>query len=69
MVLDIAGGSLSDMANLQLWERNETDAQKFKTTYIGNEYYTIEAKYSGKLIDVAGGLNIPGTADNIEAII
>ena len=30
MVLDIAGGSLSDMANLQLWERDETEAQKFK---------------------------------------
>ena len=52
-VLDIAGASDKNSANLQLWNKNNTNAQKFKLTYVGEGYYEIEACCSGKVLDVA----------------
>lgn len=56
-VLDIAGASNENEANLQLWNKNNTNAQKFKITYVGEGYYEIEACCSGKVLDVAGAEN------------
>ena len=55
--LDIAGASCEDEANLQLWTKNNTDAQKFKINYVGEGYYELEACCSGKVLDVAGAEN------------
>lgn len=55
--LDIAGASYDDKANLQIWDKNYTNAQKFKITYIAEGYYQIEACCSGKALDVAGAEN------------
>lgn len=50
-VLDISEASRENGAKLHLWERNNSNAQKFKVTYNKDGYYTIEALCSGKLID------------------
>lgn len=51
-VWDIDHASTENGAKLQLWSKNDTDAQKFKVTYDKDGYYTIEAVCSGKMIDV-----------------
>ena len=55
--LDINHGSKDDKANLQLWQRNETNAQKFKVQYNSDGYYTIKAMCSGKFIAVSDAGN------------
>ena len=61
MCLDINHSSKEDKANLQLWQKNETDAQKFKIQYQAEGYYTIEAVCSGKFIDVSDSGKNRGT--------
>ena len=51
--LDIDRSSKDDKANLQLWQKNGTDAQKFKVQYNSDGYYSIKAMCSGKFIDVS----------------
>ena len=55
-VFDIEGMSKANQARLQLWERSSqlTDNQKFEITYLSDGYYKIEAKHSGKSLDVMG---------------
>ena len=60
-VLDITEASDKDSANLQLWTKNNTDAQKFKINYVGEGYYELEACCSGKVLDVAEAENKCGT--------
>ena len=50
--LDIYGASKEDDANLNLWEKNETSAQKFEIKRQKGGYYTIKALCSGKMLDV-----------------
>ena len=59
--LDIYGGYKDNGTNLQLWHRNNTAAQNFEVTYIGNGYYTIINQNSGKAIDAQNGNTAPGT--------
>jgi len=54
-VLDIDGAGKSDGDNLQLWERNDTPAQSFRVTHLGNGYYLIVNTNSGKAIDAEWG--------------
>ncbi len=61
MCLDIRQCSKDDKANLQLWQKNGTDAQKFKLQYHPNGYYTIKAMCSGKFIDVSASGKQHGT--------
>ena len=60
-VLDIAGGSASNGANVQLYTGNSSNAQRFKITYLGNGYYTIQGIQSKKVLDVAGAGKANGT--------
>lgn len=56
MVVDVSGGGHADGTNIQLYERNGSDAQLFmlvKSEVDG--YYYIVNKGSGKVLDVAGG--------------
>ena len=69
MCLDINQCSKNDKANLQLWQKNGTNAQKFKVQYNSDGYYTIKAICSGKFIDVSAsgkqnGTNIWQYCDN-----
>ena len=61
MCLDINQCSKGDKANLQLWQKNGTDAQKFKVQYDPDGYYTMKAMCSGKFIDVANSGKKNGT--------
>ncbi|MDO4503583.1 MAG: RICIN domain-containing protein [Clostridia bacterium] len=50
--LDIKGANKQSGVNLQLYKKNNTNAQRFNIVYDGNGYYTIQAKCSGKMLDV-----------------
>lgn len=57
--LDISAANPNDTANLDQWEDNGCDAQRFKIISVGNGQYAFWAKCGGKCINVYGG----GTAD------
>lgn len=59
--LDINGCSKDDKANLQLWQKNGTNAQKFKIQYHSDGYYSIKAICSEKFIDVLASGKKNGT--------
>lgn len=59
-VMDVSGGSIADTANIQLYSSNDTAAQRFIVTYIGDGYYNIVNEKSRKSIDVANGSNKAG---------
>lgn len=60
-VLDIAGGSKANDANVQLWTESKVDQQKFKVTYLNNGYYKITSVNSSRVLDVAGAGTKNGT--------
>lgn len=51
-VLDISGGSKSNRANVQLYEGNGTNAQKWKISHDANGYLTITNVGSSRVLDV-----------------
>ena len=54
-VLDIAGGSENNGANLQIWNWDAVQQQKFEIIYnASGKYYEIRAYHSLKALDVAG---------------
>ena len=55
LVLDIAGGSKDNQANLQLYNPNGTSAQRIKVEYIGDGWYRFIFECSNKVLDVKGG--------------
>ena len=61
-VLDIANGNVSNFSNIQLYQRNNTNAQKWYIYYLGNGYYSIKS-YSNLnyVIDVASAGKTNGT--------
>ena len=60
-VLDISGGSKENGGNVQLYTKNNTNAQSFTVTYAGGGYYTIKNVGSGLVLDVAWGIASAGT--------
>ena len=53
MALDINGADKENLANLQIYERNKTMAQKFEIKYNSiNKYYTIKCLCSNKFLTV-----------------
>ena len=62
-VVDVAGGSLSDSAQAQLYGSNDTLAQYWTFTYNKSTgYYTVRSAVSGKVLDCRGGGVSNGTA-------
>ncbi len=53
MVLDVAGGSTAEGANIQIWASTNVSQQNFIVTYQSNGSYIIEAEHSGKVLQVA----------------
>lgn len=53
-VLDVTNASMEAMANVQLWENNNSDAQKWQITKNTYGFYTIKCIMSNKVLDVAG---------------
>ena len=61
LMLDVAEGKTCDGANIQIYEKNGSAAQKFKIESAGNGWYTISNTYPKKCLDVQGGSNKAGT--------
>ena len=59
--LDICGASKENCANLNLWEKNGTSAQKFEIKMQNGGYYTIRALCSDKMLDVKDASDKLGT--------
>lgn len=59
-VLDVTSASESNYANVQTYLKNDTSAQHFEISYVGNGYYKIIAEHSGKSLDVFSGLKSAG---------
>lgn len=53
LVLDVSNGSTDSGANIQVYQSNGTDAQKWVLTYKGSGVYTMASKKSGLLLTVA----------------
>jgi DNA/RNA endonuclease YhcR with UshA esterase domain len=60
-VLDIYGAGVSDGDNLQLAENNNTAAQSFTVTYLGDGYYKIINANSEKAVSAANSSALSGT--------
>ena len=60
-VLDISGGSKSNCANVQLYEGNGTNAQKWKISHDADGYLIITNVGSGRVLDVNAASNANGT--------
>jgi hypothetical protein len=52
-VLDVAGGSADDGANVQLWSTNGSAAQHFRVTLNADGTYSIVNAATGKSLDIA----------------
>lgn len=51
-VIDVDAGSKNDGANIQLYKRNDSNAQKWIIKKVDNKYYTITSLGSNKVLDV-----------------
>lgn len=60
-VLDVSNGSYNDGANIQLYQKNGTDAQLFRIVSATDGYYYIINKGSEKALDIEGGATNSGT--------
>lgn len=61
MVLDVSGNDTRDGANIQIYQKNSSIAQKFKIQRMADGWYKISNPYSGKCLDVQGGSAAKGT--------
>lgn len=57
-VIDVSGASMNEGGNIQLWQNNNTIAQKFLIRSAGNGYYYIENLKSSKMLAVNYNNNI-----------
>ena len=53
-VVDLAGASSKNGANIQIYESNKTAAQRWAITRASDGFYTVRNMASGKLLDVSG---------------
>ena len=60
-VLDVFGGSSADGANVQIWQNNDTGAQKWNFSRNVDGSYTIVNAASGKALDVKDAAASSGT--------
>lgn len=61
-VIDVSGASKNNHANMQLWQSNNTQAQRFKFEYDNaTGYYKIVCACSGKTVDANAALAQNGT--------
>lgn len=64
-LLDVAGVSTDNGANVHQWDASGGDNQKWKFENAGDGYYFVKAKHSGKVLDVSGQPN-PGDGANVH---
>lgn len=63
-VIDVAGGSMNEGANVQLYGSNKSLAQKYQLSYVGNGLYTIKNLKSGLYLSVKD--NASSTGSNVQ---
>lgn len=68
-VMDVSGGSSANGANVQLYQSNSTNAQRWRVTHDSKGYVTLTNAGSGKVLDVNGastadGANVQQYASN-----
>ena len=51
---DVAGGSINNRTNIQLYNKNSTNAQKWYIRSAGNGYYYIKNLYNNKVLNLDG---------------
>ncbi len=61
LVMDIAGVSLANRADVHQWAYAAGASQQFMVTPTGGNYYTLKAVHSNKNVDVEGLGQAPGT--------
>src|SRR5262249_38057589 len=59
-LLDVAGQSTADGANVQTWSANGQDNQDWSLRDQGHGHYALVAHHSGKCLDVAGAATVDG---------
>lgn len=61
--IDITNGvaAAKDGTNIQVWDKNDTDAQKFRIIDNGDQTYTIKNTKTNRVLDVSGGIAESGT--------
>ena len=59
--LDVKSAGTANGTNVQIYNTNKSAAQQWKLTRLGNGYYTLISKCSGKALDVQGGNKNSGT--------
>lgn len=58
-MIDVAGGSAENGANVQVYQANNSTAQRWNVVYGADGFYTITSVESGLALDVAGGMKTP----------
>jgi len=58
--LDVTSGSTAYGANIEIWQNNGGNNQKFTFTLIDSNYFRITAVHSGKVLDVASSSTADG---------
>lgn len=58
--LDVNAQSRFNGANVQLWDRNNGPAQRFKVTHLGGNQYSIVNIHSNKALDIDGASRFAG---------
>jgi len=61
MGMDVAGNRSEDATNIQLYSNVNDEKQVFTAKYLGNGYYQIMHKDSGKCIDMVGNSSLANT--------
>lgn len=64
-LLDVAGASSDNDANVHQWESWGSENQQWKFENAGDGYYFVKARHSGKVLDVSGQPN-PGDGANVH---
>lgn len=65
--LDVQDGATATGANVQIWQSNDTAAQKWTIEAAGDGYYKLISQKSGKVLDVADAKKTSGT--NVQQCI
>lgn len=61
MTLDVTGNGTADGTNIQIYQSNNSIAQKYKIQSTGDGWFKITSPSSGKCLDVQGGSSKSGT--------
>ena len=59
--LDVIDAVTYSGGNVQIYNKNNARCQKIAVKYVGDGYYTLQFRHSGKMLDVANGVGSDGT--------